>query len=363
MNALCDQFRLKQKVHRYSCAFWDNGSLSGIFSSGQPPYSIRSQAALKSFMHRFKRSAQAEQEKLQKIDWWTQLRKLGLTSKELDRLDQIYSTDFGESIRHTSALVGASESAHLDASGEMDKSIVGGNDLLPNALAKAITRKGSRVRLNSEVAQVEQAKATVLVTTRAGRVFSGDACICAIPAPRLSSIRWNPRLSEDQRSAADEMQYSRIMKTAVLFPRRFWPESVKEGFSLHADTAWGYCYESTYGQRGPEGIICTYTVGDKADYLAGWKKSRLAKTISDDLSAVFSFRGARARCLHSEAWQKSKYFGGAYALYRPGQGQELLSRLRRAHRRVEFAGEHLSDPWQGYMEGAVETGEAAADRL
>jgi monoamine oxidase len=28
-----------------------------------------------------------------------------------------------------------------------------------------------------------------------------------------------------------------------------------------------------------------------------------------------------------------------------------------------FAGEHLSDAWQGFMEGAVETGEAAADAL
>jgi monoamine oxidase len=29
---------------------------------------------------------------------------------------------------------------------------------------------------------------------------------------------------------------------------------------------------------------------------------------------------------------------------------------------VLFAGEHLAD-WQGFMEGAVETGEAAADSL
>ena len=31
--------------------------------------------------------------------------------------------------------------------------------------------------------------------------------------------------------------------------------------------------------------------------------------------------------------------------------------------KVRFAGEHLSEPWQGFMEGAVQTGEEAADSL
>jgi monoamine oxidase len=36
--------------------------------------------------------------------------------------------------------------------------------------------------------------------------------------------------------------------------------------------------------------------------------------------------------------------------------------LQKPHGKVLFAGEHLAD-WQGFMEGAVETGEAAADAL
>jgi monoamine oxidase len=36
--------------------------------------------------------------------------------------------------------------------------------------------------------------------------------------------------------------------------------------------------------------------------------------------------------------------------------------LARAHGKVLFAGEHLAE-WQGFMEGAVVTGEAAAQAL
>jgi monoamine oxidase len=53
--------------------------------------------------------------------------------------------------------------------------------------------------------------------------------------------------------------------------------------------------------------------------------------------------------------------GDAYAFYRPGQWFNVRPILERPHQRVAFAGEHLSEAWQGFIEGAIERGEAAAD--
>ena len=69
-----------------------------------------------------------------------------------------------------------------------------------------------------------------------------------------------------------------------------------------------------------------------------------------------------ARKIASYAWQRDVYTDGAYALYRPGQWFGLRPILQRAHGKVLFAGEHLAD-WQGFMEGAIETGEGAASAL
>lgn len=63
-----------------------------------------------------------------------------------------------------------------------------------------------------------------------------------------------------------------------------------------------------------------------------------------------------------QPWQKVSWIGGAYAFYRPGQWFTARPILQRAHGRVLFAGEHLAE-LQGFMEGAVNTGEAAADQL
>ena len=62
------------------------------------------------------------------------------------------------------------------------------------------------------------------------------------------------------------------------------------------------------------------------------------------------------------SWQRDQFTDGVYALYKPGQWFGIRPILARPHGKVLFAGEHIAD-WQGFMEGAVETGEAAAQSL
>ena len=42
---------------------------------------------------------------------------------------------------------------------------------------------------------------------------------------------------------------------------------------------------------------------------------------------------------------------------------ELRAWLSRPHKRIVFAGEHTSIRWQGYMNGAVESGKRAAAEI
>jgi hypothetical protein len=106
------------------------------------------------------------------------------------------------------------------------------------------------------------------VVTRAGKEYKGDACICAVPASRSHRIRWHPALPAEQLSAARQLQYARIVKTAFLLTEKFWPGKKTAGFSLFTNRASDFCFESTFGQDDPEGIICSYAIGDKADDLA-----------------------------------------------------------------------------------------------
>jgi monoamine oxidase len=154
------------------------------------------------------------------------------------------------------------------------------------------------------------------------------------------------------------------VKTAFLFPEKSWPSSRNAGFSLFTSSAPDFCFESTFKQEGQEEIISSYAIGDKAVDLADEPDDKLAIWLSKDLSDALGVEKAvRGTFLKRKAWQNDKCIGGAYSFYRPGQRFNVRSRLQRRHQRVFFFGEHLSEQWQGFMEVAIETGEAAAEAL
>jgi monoamine oxidase len=215
-----------------------------------------------------------------------------------------------------------------------------------------------RVHLNTAVEEIKQRNGRV--TVRAGnRTFVADACVCTVPSRVLDRIRFDPPLPAAQREAAEQLQYSRIVKNQVLFAERFWGA---EDFSLVSDVTSHYYFHSTQNQPGREGILCSYAIGEKADVLASQSDARRQEIITRDL-VPFDERAPRlARSIRSYPWQRDRYTEGAYALYRPGQWFTLRPLLGQPHGKVLFAGEHLAD-WQGFMEGAVVTGEKAAESL
>ncbi len=60
------------------------------------------------------------------------------------------------------------------------------------------------------------------------------------------------------------------------------------------------------------------------------------------------------------SWEDDPFVRGGYAVFHPGYDPEQRACLSRPHGRILFAGEQTSLRWQGYMNGAVESGLRAA---
>jgi monoamine oxidase len=208
------------------------------------------------------------------------------------------------------------------------------------------------------VQKIKQRGGRVTVTAN-GADFVADACICTVPARTLDKIAFDPPLPAAQKAAAEKLQYARIIKNSVLFRERFWGP---ENFSLVSDVTSHYYFHSTKDQPGNQGILCSYAVGEKGDVLASQNNTRRTEVITTDLVPLEKRAPNLALDIQSYAWQRDKYTQGAYAFFRPGQWFTLKPILARPHGKVLFAGEHLAE-WQGFMEGAVVTGEAAAAAL
>jgi monoamine oxidase len=353
MKALCHDFGVPLKDHRFEAWLMQDGVVA---RPGRWDFSSKAKAAFEKFKQKYKRYSQRDKLKLDQYDWWTLLDEIGFTEDDLLLRDLQDSTDFGETIRMISAYAAAAEYFESSPANEMDYKMVGGNSSLIDKLVASLGREA--IRTATVVQKIKQRGGRVTVTTNGAR-FVADACICTVPARTLDKIVFDPPLPAVQRAAAEKLQYARIIKNCVLFPERFWGP---ENFSLVSDVTSHYYFHSTKDQPGKQGILCSYAVGEKADVLASQNNRRRMEIVSQDLIPLEKRAPELALDIKSWAWQRDKYIEGAYAFFRPGQWFTLRPILARPHGKVLFAGEHLAE-WQGFMEGAVVTGEAAAAEL
>ncbi|MBK8548875.1 MAG: FAD-dependent oxidoreductase [Saprospiraceae bacterium] len=353
--ALCNEFGLTLEDNRFETDI----ILSGIHEkAGKWSFGPTMENFWSNKVSIWEDMSEKEKQKLDKIDWWRFLSEKGIDPSDLFKRDLIDSTDFGESIRHTSAYAAFAEYAESSEKNEMDFKIKGGNSALTDALVKAIGQ--DKIFLEHKAVHINQlTKNKVKVTCQNGQSYEGDALICAIPTKSVLGIDWNPGLPTEMKDAMLSLQYSRIGKFPIVFSERFW---VRDDFDMVTDTPAHYFYHGTKNQKGPQGVLMCYATGDKADVLNSVNEKQRNEIILEALRPAFGNVAGYIQQNLKYYWGNDPASAGAYAFYGKNQWFTVMPALKKQHIRTLFAGEHLAD-WQGFMEGAINSGEEAAETL
>jgi monoamine oxidase len=347
---LCDDFGLELQNNQFETHLLYKGKYYG---KGQWKYSDAWDKKWAALVKNYGKMTDPQKRELDKYDWWRYLVNNGCDGQDLDMRELLDSTDFGESIRHVSAFAALAEYAESSEKNEMDYKIKGGNGQLAVKLAEGIGMEN--ILLNHGVIRVEQTKTGVKLTCSNGKVFRADKLICTVPTFSLKKIQWLPGLPKEKVDAVNALQYARINKHPVLFSERFWPEAMDMATDLPAH----YFYHATKNQPGKKGVLISYTIGDKAAVAANQDDAYHKAIINQALQPAFGDVQSKMEKQWNYYWGADDYSKGAYALYGPGQWFTLRPVLAKPFLNTYFAGEHLAD-WQGFMEGAVNTGEDAA---
>ena len=240
--------------------------------------------------------------------------------------------------------------------------IVGGNDRLATGLARMLREP---VQLRTTVLAVTQRRDRVRVTIsgpkRVQAQIAADLLVLALPATTVRRIAFTPPLPALQRQAIRDLRYGRATKTLLQFDRRFWQGRGRPR-AYGTDLPIGALWDGNEEQRGRAGIL-TLLAGGSASIETG---RLMAKRGIRGLADALRWLGAaQASVLASREvrWQDDPWSQGGYAFFHCGYDPELRVWLARPHGRVLFAGEHTSLRWQGYMNGAVESGRRAAEEI
>lgn len=231
-----------------------------------------------------------------------------------------------------------------------------GND----RIATEIARRLKTVRLSTAVRRIRQTngRVTATVETASGmHEIEADYLVSAIPASVLRDVIVDPPLPDQQRDAITRLRYGAASRLLLQFSKRFWNNRNKPSL-FGSDQAFGALWDGNEHQKGPIGIL---------SFLAGGNASReLQQLISGGgVNAVakrLTWLGEPSEILQSQliVWENDPWARGGYAYFDPGFDPLLRDWLARPAGRILFAGEHTSIRWQGYVNGAVETGHRAA---
>jgi monoamine oxidase len=235
--------------------------------------------------------------------------------------------------------------------------IEGGNDRLPAAMA---ARLGSSVHLRTVLRRVratERRVTAALQTDRGTDQLTADYLVVALPATIVREIDFGGTLPDPQRQAIARLRYGRATRLAIQFARRFWRRRGRPN-AFGSDQPTGAVWDGNEDQKGPAGIL---------SLLAGGNASREIQAILEDegLAGVtrrlrFLGRPAATLAFKTVTWEEDPWARGGYSYFDAKFDPLLRDWLARPAGRVVFAGEHTSIRWQGYMNGAVESGWRAA---
>jgi monoamine oxidase len=258
-----------------------------------------------------------------------------------------------------SALVGVELSLQPKDPGHVTLSrIKGGNDRLVNKLA---ARAGLTVSLQLEVKRVEHDArgVTLSVADRGGKLsaIKGDYLVMAAPAAIVRDLEFTPALPPTLRQALKALTPGPATKAHLLFDRSWWrTKSAPQAWGSNLDT--GAVWEAAGARPG----VLTLLAGGRAskafrDLLEQFGPQRLVRRLS------WLGEPEDARDFRSTTWELDRFARGGYAVFGPAFRPEWRVELSRSVGRVAFAGDHTSRKWQGYMNGAVESGARAAREI
>lgn len=247
------------------------------------------------------------------------------------------------------------------------------------ALIAAMQAKlASRIETGKRLLRIDAQGAGACLAFLDGTAARAGAVIVAVPAPLMRQIDFRVPLPPLWRRFIAEVELGRNEKVQAVMTSRPWEGPMGRGGELwQTDASAGAALGWDGGIRpaADAGSVWTWFLGgdelSAADTMDPGQLARRFAAMAE--GGVPGFGAAMSGVVRRTGWHRDPLTLGAYVNFRPGQltrfGEliwvegESGPRHHALSGRLQFAGEHLSDAYPGYMNGGAQTGRMAAQAI
>jgi monoamine oxidase len=234
------------------------------------------------------------------------------------------------------------------------------------ALLMAEELGAERLRLAAPVRRLEHGPGGVVVHADGpggepgGLTVRARRTIVAIPPTLAGRVAYDPPLPARRDQLTQRMPQGTVIKTMAIYERPFWRE---EGFSGQAtsDTGPARVVFDNSPPDGNPGVLLGFLEGRLARQWGARDAGERREAILAGHARLFGARAARPERFIERVWAEEEWTRGCYGcLMTTGGWTEYGRALRAPIGPIHWAGAETATVWNGYMDGAVQSGERAA---
>jgi monoamine oxidase len=247
--------------------------------------------------------------------------------------------------------------------GESDEKfhIHGGNDQVATLLAAKL---GGQIVANTALSAIRQKSDNTFKLTFGSVDKTYDHVVLALPFSILRTLDFSQAGFNDVKTKAiNELGMGTNTKFHVQFTSRFWRDQGCNG-ETYSDRGYQNTWEVSRAQDGQSGLLSWYTGGNEGVAVGNGTPQSQVKTFLKQVEPVLP--GATAKWngrVTRDYWTGNPWTKGSYSYWKVGQYTRFSGAEGERSGNCYFCGEHTSTDFQGYLNGAVDTGETAAKQV
>jgi monoamine oxidase len=232
----------------------------------------------------------------------------------------------------------------------------GGAMQVPNRVAAQL---GDTVVLNAPVRSITQSSSGVTVVSDA-LTATGQRAIVAVPPALAARIAYDPPLPPLRDQLTQHMPQGTLMKFEAIYDTPFWRAAGLNGQAVSENGPIKVTFDAS-PQDGSPGIMMGFIGGHDARVWAQRPANELQDAALQNLANYFGSQALSPRSVLTFNWSTEVWNRGCpVAVLAPGTLIDFGTALRVPVDRIHWAGTETSTYWNGYMDGAVRSGERAA---
>ncbi|MEA2168961.1 MAG: monoamine oxidase [Solirubrobacteraceae bacterium] len=237
---------------------------------------------------------------------------------------------------------------------------LGGSQVIPIKMAKQLGK--GRVVLSSPVRRIEQHKGGVTVVSDKLTVKAKHVVV-AVPPTLAGRIDYTPNLPDAHDALFQRVPQGRLLKFAAVYDKPFWREQGLTGQALAINQHITATFDDS-PEDGSPGVIFGFIGGDRARSFKQLSPADQTATGIGDLVTFFGDEAKSPKSTFITDWTEQTWSRGCpVGAYAPGVITTYGDQIRQPAGRIHFAGTETATYWNGYMDGAVRSGERAAKEI